>query len=160
VYPCNHYLKATKCDKYKINTGYYMLHGIFHVQSSIRYVDNSQMAFYLHGPELASYPVKDYLGIDLHVWPLPLRYGSRCCAWHIVLLLWTFVQNNFKIPWSMICFLERTQIYPLQTIFIFDLQLWHWPWRYESGFCTWLIVLLLWTFVPYIYKIPWSMKKL
>jgi hypothetical protein len=26
VYTCYHYLKATKCGKYKINTGYGMLH--------------------------------------------------------------------------------------------------------------------------------------
>jgi hypothetical protein len=38
VYTC-HYIKATKCDKYKINIGYDLLQGIFCVQSlTFRYV--------------------------------------------------------------------------------------------------------------------------
>jgi hypothetical protein len=52
VYTCNHFYKVMKCDKYKINTKYGLLQGIFR--------GNSKMTFYLHGPDLASYPVTDY----------------------------------------------------------------------------------------------------
>jgi hypothetical protein len=60
LYTCYHYFKATKCDKYKINAGQvcYRVHIAPSHQS--RYAGNLPMTFYLHGPDLASYPVTDY----------------------------------------------------------------------------------------------------
>jgi hypothetical protein len=61
LYRCYCYFKATKSDKYKINTGYGLLQGIFFMSShQSRCVGNSSLTFYLHGPDLASYPVTDY----------------------------------------------------------------------------------------------------
>jgi hypothetical protein len=54
------FLKATKFDKYKINTGYGLLRVNFMPIHQSRYVGNLPMTFYLHGLDLASYPITEY----------------------------------------------------------------------------------------------------
>jgi hypothetical protein len=61
LWSCYHHFKATKCDKYKLNTGCSLLQGIFRAQSVN--VDDLPMTFDLHGPDLflASYPEQTIL---------------------------------------------------------------------------------------------------
>jgi hypothetical protein len=59
VYTCYHYLKATKCGKYKIRIWYVTWYISCPVINQ-GYVGNSPMTFYLHRPDLALYPVTDY----------------------------------------------------------------------------------------------------
>jgi hypothetical protein len=42
----------------------------------------------------------------------------------------------------------------------FDMYMWLWPWKKGSGCWPWHVDLLLWTFVPSIFKIPWWPWKL
>jgi hypothetical protein len=39
-------------------------------------------------------------------------YRVCCCAWHVVLLLLTFVPSYFKIPWLMKKFYSAHKLYP------------------------------------------------